>query len=206
MGQHWNRLLLAADVSILASKLVSYGDKFPLRAPCPKCSQIKEFALSIRAVLEQTTSLPPEHTVRLNDDLVAYLRPYTFDDNNRINLFTFEQTKRMQNLSENVTQEEASAVMSDAFQKITRLHFDLLAHCVIKIVTPKAEVTDYKLIKEFIDNSSRDVNRALRNGIDKLNTFGLPRDVEVTCDNDKCKNEWRTPVVYDPASFFVSDS
>jgi hypothetical protein len=190
-----------ADVIILAAKLLSYGDELGLRAQCPHCSQQNDFNLSIRAVLEQTKMLPPQVSVRLNDQLVAYLRPFTLTMNNEINMVQFEETKRIQNLSEDMPQEERSRIVSDAFQRMSALNLQLLSHCIVKIATPHADVTDHSQIREFLDNTSRDVVNAIRDGLQTFTEYGLPKETEVICNS--CEKAFTVPIVYDPASFFA---
>ena len=195
------------DAIILASKLVSYGDGLHLVGKCPKCERAKEFTLSIRTLLDEAVPLPEQHSVRLNDDLVAYLRPYSLESNNKINLTQFQESKAIQALSSSdVSEEEKSHALSEAFDKITALNLQLLADSVLAISTPETVVQDHLSIKEFIDNTSRDVVKKLREGLLEFNKYGLSHETELTCDNKDCNTSWKTPIVYDPSSFFASDS
>ena len=195
------------DVIILASKLVSYGEGLNLIVKCPSCQIAKEFTLSIRDLLEQITYLPDQTTVRLNDDLVVYLKPYTLDSNNKLNLAQFEETKIIQNLvNEDISETDRSRALSLAFEKISQLNLDLLSNSVMIVAMPDSTVTDQKDIREFIDNSDRKTVKLLKEGLASFNQYGLPKTTELTCDNAKCGKSWQTPIVYDPSSFFVSNS
>lgn len=195
------------DVIVLATKLVSYGDSLKLISNCEKCRTGTEFVLSIRNLLEQSKLLPKEHSVRLNDDLIAFLRPYTLESNNRLSLAQFEETKLIQNLVEDdVSQEQRTRAITEAFEKITNLNLELLASSVIKIVTPDTEVVDQTQIQDFITNVSHDIVKKLKDGVQEFNKYGLPKDTSIKCSNKKCQHEWTSPIVYDPSSFFGSDS
>lgn len=195
------------DVIILAAKMVSYGDSLALRTNCERCKSGKDFTLSIQSLLHAATPLPHEHSVRLNDDLVAYLRPYTLDSNNKINLTQFDESKKIQNLAnENISEEEKSRIITAAFQRVTSLNLELLSSCVFKIATPEMMITDQNMIKDFINNAGRDVVKIIRDALEEFNKYGLPKTSEVTCDNEKCKHTWQVPIVYDPSSFFALDS
>ncbi len=196
-----------ADVIILATKLVSYGDSLSLRASCPRCKKGIDFVLSIKAVLGQAKPLPTHHSVRLNDDLVAYLRPYTLESNNKINLTQFEQSKRIQNLeTDEIPESDRSAIITNAFEIVTNLNLELLSNCIMKIATPGSEVTDPDQIREFVDNASRDIVKLIRDSLEELNKYGLPKTTEITCDDPECAHTWDIPIVYDPSSFFGLDS
>jgi hypothetical protein len=143
-------------------------------------------------------------SVRLNDDLVAYLRPYTLESNNRINITQFEETQLLQHLiADNVSAEERGSAIATAFEKITKLNLDLLAKSIMHIKTPTDDVTDPQMITEYIQNTTREIVNSIREGIKEFNKYGLPKETRITCDNTECLHEWNTPVVYDPSSFFV---
>jgi hypothetical protein len=192
------------DVIVLAAKLVSYGDGLDLITKCEKCQKDQEFTLSIHTLLNQVKPLPNYVSVRLNDDLVAYLRPYTLQSNNRINVTQFEETQLIRHLvADDVTPEERTTAIASAFEKITNLNLELLAKSIIRIKTPTDDVNDPESITEFIQNTNREIVGKLREGIKQFNSYGLPKETTVKCDNPECKNEWTIPVVYDPSSFFA---
>jgi phage FluMu protein Com len=201
-------LIQDADVIILAAKSVSFGDALHLKAQCPKCQKLNDFTLSIRSVLEQVTPFPKQHVIRLSDELVAHLRPFTLRSNNLVNLRQFEETKHIQNILENkeLSDEVKSREVSQAYDRMANVSLEMISECVMKIITPQAEVTDIAQIKEFLDNSSRVIVKKVRDGLEEFTKYGLPKETDVVCSNEKCTSVWRVPIVYDPSSFFASDS
>lgn len=199
--------IIDVDVIMLAAKLVSYGDDLELSAECPKCKAVDTFTVSIRELLGKVKELPDEISVRLSDELLVVIRPYTLEISTKLNMSQFEESKLIQHLLTTEVEEKTKVnTLAASFDRITNLNLDSLSDCVIKVVTPEGEVTDAKNIKEFVNNVPRDYVKKIQDKLKELNDYGLPKTVEVTCKEEKCKHEWETAVVYDPSSFFVSDS
>ena len=199
--------VIDVDVIMLAAKLVSYGDVLELTAECPKCKTANTFEVSIRELLSKIKLLPDEISTRLNDDLIVVLRPYTLEVSNRINMAQFEENKLLQLIMKEEHEEKVKVnALATSFDRITNLNLEALSECVIKVITPEGEVTDPKSIKEFMNNISREFIKKIKDKLQELNDYGLPKSINVECENEKCKHEWETAVVYDPSSFFVSGS
>jgi hypothetical protein len=199
--------IIDVDVIMLAAKLVSYGDSLELSAECPKCKTINTFDVSIKNLLGKIKELPDEISVRLNDEVLVFIKPYSLEISTRINMSQFEETKLIQHLLSTEVEEKAKVnTLAASFDRITTLNLDSLSDCVVKVVTPEGEVSDAKQIKEFVNNVPREFVKKIQAKLKELNEYGLPKTVEVICKEEKCKHEWETAVVYDPSSFFVSDS
>jgi hypothetical protein len=196
------------DVIVMSAKLVTYGDRFKLQAPCPKCKKGVEFSLSIRNLLGKVKSLPDECAIRLNDDVIIYLRPHTLETANKIGMAEFEENSLLKNIISNTDIENFKKVeaISDSIKKITQLHMDSLADCVRWVQTPEGRVDDTIMIQEFLQNSDRNVIENIKDALKELNSCGMPRTTFIVCDNPECQHKWELPIVYDPTSFFAKDS
>lgn len=205
------------DVLLLAIKLCSSGDELEVTAKCPKCGHENEFGMSIRALLEQVTPIIGQNEVRLNDNLVAYLRPYTFESNTKLSLSTFEESKIYQSLfNPEVSDQERMKQFNRSFEKIAHLNLDLLAECVLKVVTTNekgeaVEVTDQAYIKEFVANTDKQTIKKLQDAMKLFNEGGLPKNMPAFCDGTikgddgeetPCGHEWETEFNFDPSHFF----
>lgn len=191
------------DYLLLAIKKATSGDKMVITATCPKCKQSHDFECSIDEMMSKVTPLEPVYEVRLTDELVAKIRPYTYKSTTRTNLAAFEESKLLQSLSAiNLTAENRIEIFSNSFEKISNLNLDLMADSVMSIVSPTSEVTDPKFIKEFIENAPKHIIDKLNDAMGVFKGTGIDRSVQLTCPTDKCENVWKTEIMFDPSHFF----
>lgn len=192
------------DVILLAIKLVSFGPKMEIVGVCPKCQKETKFDFNIRDLLDQATDLPELKSTRLNDDLVAYVRPYSFKTSTILNMSEFEEAKLLQNLLADDTNEEKRInALSESFRRLTDLSLSVLYQSVMKISTPSGDVSDETFIRNFLNNTSADIVKKIQKKQEELNKYGMPKTQNVVCSNDECEHHWDLPIVYDPSSFFA---
>lgn len=193
------------DVLMLAIRVATYGDKMDLTARCPKCDHENEFECHLPSLLATVKDLPSEYPVRLNDELVAYVRPYNYANARAMSLLTFNETRRLQAVQnqEDLTDDDRQREMRVSMDRIANLEARLTADCVYKIVAPEAEVTNPQHIAEFMANTSSGAVKAIEKALAVLNDSGMDKSMAVTCQNpEECGHEWQTSVEFDPASFF----
>lgn len=192
------------DVVLLAIKLVSFGPKLEIIGVCPKCKKDTKFDFNIRDLLDQAKDLPEPKGVRLNDDLIAHVRPFSFKTSTILNMAEFEEAKLLQVLLDgDIDEEKKVNALADSFRRLTDLSLSVLYQSVEKITTPQGDVTDENFIRQFLNNTSSDIVKKIQARQEELNKFGLPKSQKVVCSKEECKHEWDLPIVYDPSSFFA---
>lgn len=191
------------DVLLLAIKLASYGDALEVNVTCPECENEFATETSIRGLLASCEMVKEEDTVvRVSDEMVIKIRPYNFEDKTILDLATFEETKLYQHLVD-IEKEDSQVQFNKAFERIAELNLDLLSNCVVSVTVATGEVTDRQHIKEFIKNTTRATIKLITDQLKKLSESGIPKELEVTCPNDKCKHHWHTGMVFDASHFFA---
>lgn len=191
------------DVLLLAIRAATYGENMDVTAVCPKCKEENEFSCHLPSLLTSMQTIPPEIDVRLTDEIVVYIRPYTFQNASQLSMLTFQESRRIQGLAD-ASEEVRIKEMQNSMEKITQLQAYLLADCVIKVVTPTVTVTDPEHIVEFMGNVSRAWASKIEERLKVINEMGMDKNVAVSCQ--KCSHEWKTSIEFDPSSFFDSGS
>jgi hypothetical protein len=201
------------DALLLAIKLCSYGDTLEVSAKCPVCGHDNAFGVSIRDILGRMTMMEEEYPVRLNDDMVAYLRPYDFEASTKLNLAAFEETKLIQNLvAGGLDEMQRITQFNQSFEKISGINLDLLSNCVEYIQLPDSRVDDQDDIREFILSTDNATVAKIRKAMEAFDKTGVNKEVSVVCEGvikgvdgkeDKpCGHEWTTEFAFDPSHFF----
>lgn len=191
------------DVLLLAIKLASYGDKMEVGVDCPSCKHHNEFEISIQNdILPFVVAMEDEYEVRLNDEMVAYLRPYNYAAQTKVQMKAFEEAKILQSLiSINSNDEQKLNSFNDSFKKITHFNLELMSECVMKIVLPDQEVTDPEIILDFIKNAEKDMVKLIQKKMDEFSKAGVQKETKASCS--ECKHEWSTEYTFDPSHFFA---
>jgi hypothetical protein len=87
-----------------------------------------------------------------------------------------------------------------SFIKLTEMSVDIIAQCITKIETPDGEVTDLNIIKDFINNCSKDIFDKIASHVSLLRDQ-IEFKSHVHCAD--CSHEYDLPVAMDQSNFFA---
>ena len=191
------------DVLLLAIRAATYGATMTVQPICPKCEEENEVSIDLGAIMATASSIDPENVVRLSDDVVVFLRPYSMENATRIGIASFEETRKVQAV-ENAEDAQRSAQINQSMNRIVHLSMDVLASCILRVSVREGEVGDPMSIRRFIDNVSKAWIDKLQAKMDEMSGKGMDKHYDVTCA--KCGHVWKPEVEFNPATFFASAS
>ena len=88
-----------------------------------------------------------------------------------------------------------------SFVKLTELTVDIIADCITKIETPDGATSDKVQIKDFINNTSKDVFEIIAGHLQLMKTEIELKAKDVKCG--ECEKEYNLPITMDQANFFA---
>jgi len=189
------------DVLLLAIRVASNGEEMESEVECPKCEEENKFVINIPTVLQSVKTIPAVNTVRVSDNMVVYINPHTISTQSKILNAVFKETRAAQALDNTELNDDERAIAMDAIMKrLADVNTFGVEQSVVKVVIPNAEVTDRQHIREFIHNTDSKTMKKIREALEKLNSMGIDKMVEVECAH--CKHKWETEIEFNPASFF----
>lgn len=192
------------DAIMLASKLVTYGDDLKLETSCPKCNHNNKITLSIREILGSMKEFPDESVIKF-DNLKIYLKPYDLEATTKIQLVELNEANLLQSLINDSTNlEDRVNLVQPSITRIVHSLIDVICYGIDKIVVENEEVTNRDYIAEFISKAPASITKMIQTKQEDFRNYGIPKTTKVMCE--KCSHEWDTNIMYDPSSFFVSDS
>ncbi|RYD65945.1 MAG: hypothetical protein EOP83_06225 [Verrucomicrobiaceae bacterium] len=199
------RLLSMADLDVLllGIRAASYGEKMEVESTCPECGEASNFDVNLPAILATVKDLPPECLVRLSEDIIVSLRPYNVENGTQVAMAAFDESRRLQ-FAENEPENVRMQMLNESYSTISKLNADMMAQCVIHVITPEGMVMDPTMIREFINNIPRKWGNKIEKKLKELNSIGMDKRVDVKCG--KCEHEWKTELEFNPANFFDQDS
>lgn len=191
------------DVLLLAIRAATFGDTMELEVECPECEQENSFTCSLGAIMSTVTSVPHENPVRMTDDVVVYVRPYTLEIATRVALATFEEARKIQG-AEDLPSEERTKIVNECYDNLNRLNMRALASSIVKVVVPGSVVSNPNHIAEFIGNTDRNWIEKIEDRLKAVNAMGIDKTVAAQCA--ACEHEWKAAIEFNPSTFFAKSS
>lgn len=191
------------DVILLAIRAASFGEDMDIEAKCPHCAETNAYSVNLPHVLSTLTKSEFENEIRLNDDLIVLVKPYTLDIATKIAITAFNEARSVQ-LAEEGPEEQRQAAVSGSFKRLADLNNQMIVESIQSIATPEGIVEDREMISEFIENASRVFIKKIDERLKSLNSIGMDKNVHLTCS--ECEKDWDTKIEFDPTSFFGQGS
>ncbi len=191
------------DAIFIALRLASYGEGMDITTTCPHCKSENEFTVNLSNLLENLNPASYNDSLTV-DGLVVKFKPQSYKDINKINLATFEQQKLISNIvSADIADEDKKRLFDESFKKITDLNVSVIIDSIDNIFVDGTIVNDTDMIKEFLDNCSRQTYQAIKDKIQSLAEKNAVPPIDLTCDNEECSKSYKAPLEFDNSNFFA---
>ena len=197
----WKMPSLDVDIALIAIRVATYGDNMEITSNCPSCQTENNYEVNLSNWLGNIGTFDYDSVIDV-DPLTVHIRPYTYQELTKTGLKTMEQQRIFQIINdESISDEIKLEKFGASFVKLTELTVDVIASCISKIETPDGETSDPAQIKEFINNTSKDIFDKISeriNGVKKEIEF-KPLDAKCT----SCNEEFSMPITIDQSNFFA---
>lgn len=200
--------LLANDVEalIVGMRIATYGEQMDITVTCPSCKNDNTYGIELPTILNTMGTLSNSYSVDISNGTVVTIRPYLYEDNLKVSLATFEQTRAIRELEARVASEDEKLKVFDmSFKAIMKTNIEMLANAIISIHNDEHEISvehtkeTHNDILEFIKNIDKVDSDIIINKLKEINEIGIIKKMNVVCDH--CKHEWECPIEFDPVSF-----
>jgi len=196
----WKMPTIDLDFCLIAIRIATYGDKMEVTSNCPSCKNENTYDIDLNHWMGVYSNFIYRDVVDV-DPLTVYVRPYTYQESSKASIKTLEQ-QRIFNIinDENMSDEEKLDKFGKSFIKLTEMSVDIIAQCISKIETPDGSVTDVDMIKDFINNCSRDIFDKISSHVTSLKEQ-IDFKSHVKCN--ECSHEYDLPITMDQSNFFA---
>ena len=171
----------------------------------------EEYTFNIDEVLMKTKRISGDVTVSI-DGLTYYLQPLAISLKEQFSTISLKRGKLikiygdMLNRTEDISDEEKNKLTSEINniqQAIIESNNMIIAKCIKKVQLPDdSVVSDYNMIKEFVDNAKSGTIEKLNEKIKEFNKVGLPEELDVVCS--ACGHEFKVPFEgFNQSDFFA---
>jgi hypothetical protein len=201
----WDCPTLDLDTILIAIRLATYGELMSIKHKVPVTKEEVEYDLDLRVLLDNQKMSVWVEQVAISDELIVYVKPLTYRHMTQTSLKSFETNKIMGIVNdESISDEKKMELFNTSFSNLTKVTVDLMAESIVKIATPETDVTDKKLILEFVNNIDKDMFDIINAHLTALKKNNELQPLEFTTTLEQQAEG--APAVYSvPISFNESD-
>lgn len=200
----WSMPSIDVDSVLVAIRIATFGHQLDISTTCPSCNEESEYGVDLRIVLDNIQTPNYNDSLELGD-LKLYFQPMNYNQMNENNLKQFEE-QRVLNIMQDqeLTDQDKLNQMSQILLKITRITTDALAQNIKAIATPSDTVTNPEQIKEWLNNTDRNVFTKVRDHILTTKESSEIKPLDITCQD--CQHEYQQLFTLDMSNFFADAS
>jgi len=195
------------DVILIAIRMATYGHMMPLQVTHAELEGGSgEFEIDLRTILDQLqASITWDERIEVKENLVMYIRPLDYKTATGNNLAEFESQRIMKIVKdESLSEEQRLEYFRESFKRLTDITVGIINQCIYKIDSDAGSTEDSDFIKEFMENSDKEVFDSVKDRLDKMRETNSIKPMNINLSQDPEKpNVVELPIVFDYASFFA---
>lgn len=189
------------DAVLIAIRIATYGEGMDIRVDCPSCNHQNDLQLNLVGYLSRLNNFKYNDVIAV-DPLVIHIRPFNYKEVTRTAIKSLEQEKIFNIINDKtMTDEQKIEEFGISFLRLTDLTVGIVSDSIVKIVTPDDEVTDRKLISDFINNAPKEIFLAVQDRLNEMKEQLEIKAHEVSCQS--CSHEFTTQITLDQSNFFA---
>ena len=205
----WHVPALDIDVILIAIRLATYGEM--MTTPIKFGDDLElEYQIDLRVLMDQLMEqITWEPVVQVTNELTVFVKPLDYKHMSSAALKTFETQKIMQVVNDDTMSEEKKIeLFRTSFKSLSDATLGTISDSISRIDSVNGSTDNPKFIKEFIDNTDKEIFNKIQAHLEKLKDINAikPMVVEVT---DEMREQGiktdtvEVPITFDPSTFFV---
>jgi hypothetical protein len=205
----WHVPALDIDIILIAIRLATYGEM--MTTPIKFGNDLElEYQIDLRMLMDQLMEqITWEPVVQVTNELTVFVKPLDYKHMSSAALKTFETQKIMQVVNDDTMSEEKKIeLFRTSFKSLSDATLGTISDSISRIDSVNGSTDNPKFIKEFIDNTDKEIFNKIQAHLEKLKDINAikPMVVEVT---DEMREQGITtdtvevPITFDPSTFFV---
>lgn len=197
----WKMPSIDLDFALIAIRIATYGDKMEVTSQCPSCNEENSHDVDLTKWVDTFGGYRFVDTVVV-DPLMIHIKPYNYQEMTKTSIKSMEQQKIFEIINnDEISDEEKLDKFGKSFVKLTELTIDIIADCITQIDTPDGSVNDKSMIKDFINNCSKDIFEKISDHVSKLKSQIEFTEKNAVCGH--CGHHYDIPITMDQSNFFA---
>jgi hypothetical protein len=184
-----------------------------LDVKCPECAAEYDYSIDLPTLLSSMTYVDEDEVVVCSSpngqQVNVHVRPYNLHNATMIALRAFEESRILQTLDQNATDDQDSRKllmdkMGESISRLKEAENIVLADCISKIVVPTGTAQNKDEILSFLTNIPKPWKETIEKRVTDMNSHGIDKSIHIKCE--KCEHEWDSQMEIDPTNFFDAGS
>jgi bacterioferritin-associated ferredoxin len=201
----WFMPAVDIDAVLMAIRYATFGQDMEVTTTCPKCSESAEKVVDLRSLLDTLRHVEFTERLEVDNDMILWIRPLTYDQITRTALKTFEQQRIFSIVNdESITDDRKLELFQSSFIKLTELTIDTVSDSIDKIECAAGIVTDQAFIKEFLANTDKKIFASVQDAVSKSREAGKIDALATECPS--CQHQYQVTLSFDQSDFFGAAS
>jgi len=200
----WHAPVVDLDAILIAIRQATYGNEMEFVSVCPQCNTKNEHVADLGYLSTVITCPKFEESIQVKD-LEIFIKPNNYETFNKNSMRNFEEQRLIQTVAnDNISEEEKMAQFAQMFNTLLNITVEQVADSVVMIKTADNErVENTAYIREFFANCDKEIFTAVKERIDQLSEQNRLQNMEVVCESETCKHQYRAPLLFELSNFFV---
>lgn len=205
----WNIPTIDLDVILIAIRLATYGEKMTTPLNIGEDFEF-DYQVDLRTVLDTLMSqITWNSIIPINDDLTIYVKPLPYNKISESAVKTFETQKIIDAVNnETLDEDEKLRIFKESFSKLTEVTLGVVESSIYKIDSSAGSTENIEHIKEFIENSDKEIFNKVQQHLDNLREQNSIKPIRVPVTDEMREKGFKEefieiPLVFDPSTFFA---
>lgn len=188
------------DTFLIAIRIATYGDKMAVSANCRNCGEESSYDISLQGLLEYFKNVNYNSVIQVSPEISVKIRPLTYKELTEFSIENFKLQRTLAQLP-SLSEEERNQIIAGVYVSLGQIQVALFMTTIESVTTPDAVVHDKELIKEWLQNSDKEIYTTIKEHIETTKQqWDIPAQ-EVHCTN--CSTDNKISVMIDQTSFFA---
>jgi len=204
----WEMPNIDLDTVMIAIRLATYGENMTVKHKIPVINEEAEYEIDLRQLLDQQRMSKWIDQIVITPDLIVYVKPLTFRHMNQTSMKAFETNRIMQMVNDDsISDDKKMEMFNSSFSNLTKITVDLMAEAIVKIEAGTEEVTDKKLISEFVHNIDKELFDMINNHLAELKLQNQLKPIEFSTNEEQqlagAPITYSVPISFNETDFFA---
>jgi hypothetical protein len=201
----WQLVGYDIDFILISLRIATYGNDMPVTTGCPKCQTQNQSTISLGKLLDGFNNYPLEFNFEVGGFEFS-LRPITYQQTTDFSMQSYRLQRELWQLQQLPRTEETANELEKQFQDVYARTSVLNLHVAvshIESISKDGETeTDLTEIVNFIKTADSTFYSLLKDKIFELTRkWNFPL-FDIECENEECKNHYKTSLDIDYSNFF----
>jgi hypothetical protein len=197
----WFMPAIDVDAVLISIRYATFGQEMEVGTTCPSCNEQDEKMVDLRNLLDSLRLINFSSRLEVDNDMILWIRPLTYDQITRTALKTFEQQRIFSIVNdESISDDKKLELFQTSFIKLTELTIDTVSDSIDKIECSAGVVTDAAFIKEFLANTDKKIFSLVQDAVTKSRDAGKIDALSTECPH--CKHQYQVNLSFDQSDFF----